>query len=71
VIHFKLYVVINHFSIIDSSSAVNFHNIKDIRPIKSTTAFLSKSPGFSSLSFIHKGKSKGFILWFEFNETSK
>jgi hypothetical protein len=71
VIHFKLYVVISAFSIIDDSSVVIFQSIKFINPNKSITEFLSKSQGFSSWSFKANGKSKGFILWLEFKETSK
>jgi len=62
VIHFKLYVVIIAFSIIDSSVAVNLPSIRFIRPKTDITADLNKSPGFSSISFNQRGKSKGFIL---------
>jgi hypothetical protein len=62
VIHFRLYVVISAFSIIEASSGVNFQSIKFISQSKSITAFLSKSQGFSSWSFKAKGKSKGLIL---------
>jgi hypothetical protein len=62
VIHFKLYVVIRAFSIIEASSAVNFQSIKFISQSRSITALLSKSHGLSSWSFKAKGKSKGLIL---------
>ncbi|MDR1988380.1 MAG: hypothetical protein LBQ24_06770 [Candidatus Peribacteria bacterium] len=62
VIHFKLYVVINAFSITEDSSVVIFHNIKFINHNKSITAFLNKSQGLSSLSFKDNGISNGFIL---------
>jgi hypothetical protein len=62
VIHFKLYVVISAFSIIEDSSAVIFQSIKFISQSKSITAVLRKSHGFSSWSFKAKGKSNGLIL---------
>jgi hypothetical protein len=56
---------------IDSSSGLSFHIIRFISHSIFITADLSKSHGFSSLSFNPSGKSNGFILWSEFKLTSR